>query len=327
MNKHIDPYWYINDMEVHTDTAPHIYANGLQQVKLTLGVKALDGRGTEVRLTQSEKNNLQVVMYRNASQVLPVDEFDALGWSVSRQYTGYEYFPVNNAKATFEPKAGFEYFEFYVSCQSLAAGGQTIGLAFMVTGDNGRRFCSNGSSWYEDGTPDRGTSHDKPGANITVHRPPRYAQDNFILSEFFDLPSTQLTAGIFNRRCTLTLQTAPSQTIALKSMSLVPKGMIMWESNLPDDQLSSAVGYVEPGKTSIQWNPALPQSVVPLPSTSAAVQGKGSLVLCGRVDIKQSQGGFRGPCALSLVDVFGNQHDLSLRFDPKNRERLELTLA
>ena len=60
MNKHIDPYWYINDMEVHTDTAPHIYANGLQQVKLTLGVKALDGRGTEVVLTQSEKTTCRL---------------------------------------------------------------------------------------------------------------------------------------------------------------------------------------------------------------------------------------------------------------------------
>ena len=45
MTKTLDPYWYVNNMEVHTDTAPHIYANGLQQVKLTLGIKALDGRG------------------------------------------------------------------------------------------------------------------------------------------------------------------------------------------------------------------------------------------------------------------------------------------
>ncbi|ALE88188.1 hypothetical protein [Pseudomonas versuta] len=327
MTKASDPYWYINDMEVHTDTTPHIYANGLQQVKITLGVKALDGRGTEVGLTQNEKNNLRLVMYRNANQVLPFDEFDSLGWSASYQYKGYEYFPTTNLKASIGPKAGFEYFEFYVACESLGAAGQTIGLAFMVKGDNGRRFCSNGSSWYEDGTPDRGTSHDKPDANITVHRPPRYSQDNFILSEFFDLPATQLHAGIFNRRCTLTLQTGVSQTVALKSMSLMPKGMIMWESNLPDDQLCSFVGYVEPGKTQIQWNPALPQSVIPLPTLPAAIRDKGSLVLCGRVDLKQAQGGFRGPCAMSLVDVYGNQHDLSLRFDPKDRERLELTLA
>ena len=327
MTKTLDPYWYVNNMEVHTDTAPHIYANGLQQVKLTLGIKALDGRGNEVRLTQSERKNLQVVMYRNASHVLPFDEFDGLGWSVSRQYTGYEYFPANNLKASIGPKAGFEYFEFYVSCESLAAAGQTIGLAFMVTGDNGRRFCSNGLNWYENGAPDTSVKHDQPYANITVHRPPRYAQDNFILSEFFDLPATQLHAGIFNRRCTLTLQTGVSQTVALKSMSLMPKGMIMWESNLPDDQLCSFVGYVEPGKTQIQWNPALPQSVIPLPTLPAAIRDKGSLVLCGRVDLKQAQGGFRGPCAMSLVDVYGNQHDLSLRFDPKDRERLELTLA
>jgi len=327
MTTYMDPYWYINDMEVHTDTTPHIYANGLQQVKVTLGVKALDGRGAEVGLTQSEKDNLRIVMYRNANQVLPFDEFDSLGWSASSRYKGYEYFPNSQVKASIGPKAGFEYFEFYVSCQSLAAAGQTIGLAFMVTGDNGRRFCSNGSSWYEDGTPDRGTSHDKPDANITVHRPPRYSQDNFILSEFFDLPSMHLKAGIFNRRCTLTLQTAPSQTIALKSMSMLPKGMIMWESNLPDDQMSSFVGYVEPGKTQIQWNSALPQSVIPLPTLPAAVRDKGSLVLCGRFDIKQSQGGFRGPCDMSLVDVYGNEHHLTLRFDPKDRERLELTLA
>ena len=51
MSKERGQYGYVNNREVCTGTSPYIYPNGLQQVKRTLDVKALDGLGTEVRLT------------------------------------------------------------------------------------------------------------------------------------------------------------------------------------------------------------------------------------------------------------------------------------
>ncbi|WP_213877024.1 hypothetical protein [Pseudomonas sp. dw_358] len=339
MKNTIDPYWYVSAFEVYTDSTPDVFANGHQQVKLTVGVKAINGEGQEVALTPTEVANTKMVMYRRVDQVLPFDHFDSLGWSVSRHYQGYDYFPrarpandrpVSAGQPTLKNQdKAFHYYEFYVSCNALSAVGQTVDLAFMVKGDNGDKFCTNGQSWYADGTSHNSPPPQQPYARIHVHRPKSYPVDNFILSALTDMPDSPTLGAIRNRLATLSLQESATHTIALRETTLSPEGMIQWSTPLEADTHASFTGYVEPGRTEINWNKqtAVPTGNIPLPELKTPIVDKASLILCTRVDIKRTPDVFSGPCPVSIVDAYGTHHRLKVQFKLGDRHVLELMPA
>lgn len=323
----ISPNWVVNDMEIYLDSPPHLYANGFQQVKITLAVKTLDGR-EEPPLTEWERNNIKVVLYRNRAANQPPDTFAEQGWTVSTTRNGYAYYP-SDPSGTTARKAGFEYFEFYVTCTNTTLAGETVSLAFLVRGENGRTFCTNGMSWYADGTVDTINVIDRNDARIAVHLPKVYDHQQFELSPWSELPvsgTDEARAAIFNRQCTLTMVLPNGNTLALREMTVTPAGMIQWSAPLPHDTTASFVGHIEPGQRIINWHDTdrVPVGHLPLPQNPTPAADKGSFVLCGRVDITRPPQPFVGPCLVLVRDAYGTQHHFNISFKNGDRETLEL---
>lgn len=166
--------WQIADMDLRVSSrCPDLYNNGRQQVEIELYVKPLDN-GKIVDLTPTEIVNLKVVKYINENEEVPWDSNVGVDytWVASREYNGYEYYNrCNLAASNNEVKKEGQYIRLYLSCKNVPAN-QKEKFSIMVTGDNKMRYCTNGKSWYADGTPNISQKYDKP-IEVTVHAPPQ----------------------------------------------------------------------------------------------------------------------------------------------------------
>ncbi len=342
-----DPAWYISAMNVRVDSPDTLYANGRQQVLVTLLVTAMVDRKV-VDLTPDEVSNLRVVDYDNPTVEYALDTPAADGWTASLDYYGYDYLGTRHPPTPAQvPGPQQQSFSFYLSGDNRAMARPIRTFAFKVKGDNGRVFYTNGNSYLSDGTPDPIFKYDIP-LRINVTRPPVYDWQQFTLSEFSDLPpvpgrikralttmlalvnrtSHAITAGVFNTRCTLTLRDNAGKAVPIRDAVVVPPGMITWTMNHPDDTVPSFTGYVKPGGTTIHWHSLdkVPVGSLPLPVITSPVPAA-SLVLCGRVNVPFTPAAFRGPCTVTVIDAAGNEHSAGVMFDPEDRSRLILTGA
>lgn len=315
-----DPNWVINDMEVSiASTSNNLYTNGLQQVLVRFWVKAMLNN-QEVKLTPAEVRNLRVVHHGNM-QALPINNSGA-GWSVSDIDNGYDFHPDPGAVNPPGNKPGGEEFYFYLSARDVRAGIK-VPLAIMLTGDNNRKYCTNGRSWSSNGDEDYFDVFPST-LEIMPRAPETYPINNFV----FEKTSSTRTADeiaqspVFTDVYSLALHSGAGTQIDLKEVVCTPKGMIQWAAPNNDETFASYTGYAEPGSTTLVWNTSdsVPTGPSAKPTLSSSERGKGQFVLVGRVNIPYQHAHENGPCRAQLIDAFGNPHEVIVSFRDKTPE-------
>lgn len=325
--------WYVSRTRVDVEQAV-LYANGRQQVKIIVYVEAARD-GVTVKLTQSEKDSIRLIDYRHGDEKIPLEETDESlasyqGWSSQRNFRGYLYHPgtqTSEHSTTPTPDVGGDYLEFYLSATPEALSGR-LTIGFVVTGDNKWTYRTDG--WViapgKDPTPVNGidTGDDK---KVTAERPPDYPASDFRLERRSgthggDAPS----AGIFNDIVTVSI-VHNGQPIGVREMSCEPEGMIHWKDDDYDAQDPCYTCYAQPGETKIHRNCEVPTGNQPLPKLDHPVEGKGVILLCGRVDIRR--GDHRdpptAPIVVSLIDDYGSTQQCRLGFVHEERDVLEVS--
>lgn len=308
---------------------PMLYANGRQQSKVIAYIEA-QKNAQRVKLTATERASIRLIDYMAPDAEIPFAN-DATGesykgWSAQREPRGYLFHPatLTQDKASPDettPMAGGDYVELFVTADAGAVGGP-LSLAFVVTGDNGWRYRTDGYVFAPDGTTAFNeiidTGRDK---SVRPDTPLAYGRGQFQLEQLRHTDK----AAIFNDTVTLSIQ--DGRVIALKHMQCTPAGMIHWIDNLPSTQNPCYTGYAEPGDTHIHWNEAVPTGGQPRPTLAAAEPGKGVIMLCGRIDIPRRDhvDPPLGPMIVTMIDAYGSDQTCSIEFVPGTRDELQVT--
>ncbi|WP_236194097.1 hypothetical protein [Pseudomonas glycinae] len=122
------------------------------------------------------------------------------------------------------------------------------------------------------------------------------------------------------------------QVVGFHCATMEADGMIQWDDKDPSVTRASHVGYSKPGETTLRYNSAIELGNVfqPVMQVSNPKQNHVMLVLQGSNVIpyhSESAIHHNGPCVLSAVDVYGNDHRLQIRFkDTSPQGRRELVL-
>jgi hypothetical protein len=343
------PNWNVTYVDLYVDHSV-VYKNDRQQAQIRVYIEAKDGN-TLVKLTESEKRTVRLIDYQNPTQELPFSDGGSTaryrGWSAQRTWREYDPYPQatsTGAPATgwtltrlikrlfrfvfapqsrvdrSSPRAGGDYLTFYVSASAEALTGAPLFLAFIVTGDNGNVYrtdgyvTKNGSTGYVPNI-DTGVEH-----RVDAKTPQRLP---IITSRS---PLSPARAGIFDDVIALTVDAGGGQPLNVHEMTCQPAGMIHWPDNLPDTRNPCYLGYARPGTTTIEWNADVPTGSQPRPSLSRPLEKKGALILCGRVDIPRTvmPNPPLGPIRMSLVDGYGTTQEYTVSFNETERDELTI---
>lgn len=321
---------------------PALFVNGRQQVLLRILATMKEGR-EEVPLTETEIANLRIVLdtysYRAgqdddaSAEVVPREAFKTLGfygeWESSVNDKGYAEYPAGvwgendtsfaSLPRRQETKAG-EYY-FLLSCKT-AGRVRSVPFCALLKADDGARYCTNKKKWDTDG---------KESA---------YNSDYRVNLETVDLPvltSEHITAhpesappehGYYNIVHPLQIvYTLGGSPVRQKNMTVEPAGMIQWPHPDPGENQASFTGYASPGATKYTFHTGNPVGAQPLPVPLLRPE-QGVLVLCGRNDVPYQTGTENGPCLVTFMDIYGNEHRVSVEFSgPVNDGRHSLKLT
>ncbi|HEY4294173.1 hypothetical protein [Luteibacter sp.] len=327
--------WQINQVRI-TLSQTRVYHNGRQQARILLWLQATED-GKFVRLTPTERQNIQLVDYRNSEGYIPFNENGApnsyRGWSAQRNYLGYSFYPDlasgkggDEETIELDQDAG-ESFEFYVSAEDGAQVSRFLSISFSIRGDNGSVWRTTGIVSYADNSDDYFSHLDvRENIEITAVPPVFYSADNFHLDRRSIIAIQPTSAALFDDMVTVSIVAAGGRIIGIRSMECVPAGMIHWINDMPDTSNPCFTGYVRPGEASVQWNPAVPKGSQPLPSLPAPERTKGVIVLCGRIDIPRADHTDppRGPLSIVSIDEYGTLHARQLLFVRGQRDELKI---
>lgn len=326
------PEWQVTRVALYVDHAV-LYANEHQQVRARAYIEAKN-KGNPVPLTEKEIASVSLIDYNAPRNAIPFSTQARAtpwkGWSAQRVYNKYAYHPAaaRDTPSPSTPSAGGDYVELYLSADAEALAGPLL-LGFSVTGDNGWRYRTDGYV-FEPGS-DEGvfnTLYDTgPDKAVRAEPPILYASSEFVLDRqaryaHGDAPDI----AIFDDVVTVSI-VAGGRVVELRSMQCTPAGMIHWIDDLPGTSNPCYTGYAEPAGTAITWNDKVPVGSLPKPTQTVAIPGKGTIMLCGRVDIPRTDhgGAPQGPVAVTLRDTYGSEQHCRIGFVAGERETLKVS--
>lgn len=259
-----------------------------------------------------------------SEQVISWGKFNHLppfgNWESTLSDRGYEPFPVAFASEvntdirpdSIMPGDLREDMYIYLSCSSLGAIRVVPFCVLITVGEV--RYCTNSKKWDAEGK-ETGTNFGYK-VNLQPEAAPRLSEDGIRAT----LNGEPVEDGFYNIDYVLDVfYPGRSDRIAQRHMTMDPDGMIQWDYPDPDRYKASFTGYAPPGASAYVFNTKNPtgSSDKPLPIVRS---DQGVIVLCGRNDIPFAPGTDNGPCALSLTDVYGNEHRASVTFSGQTEE-------
>lgn len=299
-----------------------VYANGRQQVEIVVVIEPRTG----ITLTAQEQRSVKL-MVRNRDSVpvaLPESQEDWLPWFFSRERNAYLEYPGNQrTPAPVTPDQLYTY-RFYVSCASTGHGPSLETLYVGIT----RHLDGALYEYVTDGfESDFNSKVELRTAEIPTYQVP----GNYLFER--NLVAGDGNSDIYTWQYSLAGAGVQQPVVRFVSANLEPAGMIQWVDRNPSITQASLVGYAPPGTTEFQYNPFIQLGNVfkPVAQARNPRMGHVTLVLQASNNIPYdspsaiNQG---GPCELTAVDVYGNDHQLLIRFkDPSPQGRHELVLG
>ena len=311
--------WIANFEIKATSALPALYANGNQQVQLTVNVEPYDGR--TVTPTQLNSISLYSKNTDGSYQRLAINPVTEGDWAQQTERNPvYDYFEgvTTVAHATGREGLAKNDSERAVSSKvlyvtTLASGGSTITLVAGIDYDAS-------TTLYSDVVPYTST------AVVTAHS-----------SKLYDDPaefSFIRTGEPANDRWTMTYRLRPATaTVKLAAGTITPNGMIRWARNEPGNTFATIVGWVQVNTTAIRHEENITKHFdettkdilqKEVPNASAS-----DLLIFMQADNRfpyhyDSAVGYKGPLQVQGSDKQGNPVQLGIAFE--GTERTSLTL-
>ena len=307
-----------------------LYANGRQQVWLEVLIEATL-EGEPVDLTQPELDSIRLVHY-NTGEELSDD------WTFSQEPNEYYFYPdavgveSSTARVSQTEAKGRHVIQLYVSTVDSVAASRKLALA--MTRNDGLVAITDA----RDVEPSWGKQND---VTLQPVRPPTYLIDNYPFEKTI-LRETPFASDADRRRDDggspifvayyyMGLVGNNGEPIGFKYMDVQEGGMIQWHDKVPAETFASYTGYGKPGSNIAIYNKQIILGGhVPDVSISHPIADRGTIILVGDVNIPfhaDSAKNHGGPCRVTAIDVYGNDHELNIKFkDATPQGRFDLVL-
>lgn len=304
----ITDYLSIFKIEVSSSSGM-LYANGRQQVELTLSVAAAQ----TYPLTDVEVDTLAVVYFNSNDQyeALPTQQGDASTWFANRTYNPqFEYFPPlpdsghlqdesHKVDPRLNPSATVKTRKFYVS--TVAQGGSKIKLFARIT--------LAGKYYFTEGTFES-------VAEITAVALPVYSERDYEFKKTSNEGNPPDTA--FINEWSLSALNARFSFGELKSEGY---GMIRWQRPAGNETAASNVGVALPRDEKFKYSPRIKLGSQFLTERRVFVESYNPyhivfvLQASNHIPFDPSNLPYGGPFSLNAYDIDGNFHEITVAFD------------
>ncbi|SDA87172.1 hypothetical protein SAMN03159443_03949 [Pseudomonas sp. NFACC15-1] len=321
------------DFEVST-YPPTVYANGLQQAKVTVRVQpAGDGE-----LSESEIESIKLV---SAEQKIPLPEVGEDGvpegnkWYYTESENIYERYPHPTLSQDDPPKRpkGMVVKEFFVQCHKV----EDLRVAAMLRSDNYETFYSNPGS---EGDADRKV------INLHAVEPPEAGTSGGVLLTFGDKGPTRVDGDEDDEKDLTTLDyyylklLINQRQVPIKKIQFVGNSsMVKWESDTMLEDIHSITGYAiaddlnDKGKIILHTDEILKRRLLgqlnaPEETVRDEIPAGEVLFSLQRREYWRYDGYAKSDFdkALNVIvfDKYGNRHSVIIGFDGTNRNKLAI---
>jgi hypothetical protein len=314
--------WLLKLAPFITSPTNRVYPNGRQQIEVTVLVESRSIHP----LKPEERASVRLMVRDRLGRFSPLPQGHeaSLPWFFSHTRNAYLEYPGTQKREQAASPSEVYTPSFYVSAGKLDLGQSLETLYVGIT-----RYTDEGQYEYvTDGTTTgfAGYVEVRTAEIPTFHVPGNYTFER------------TLTAGndasdIFTWQYALAGANVQQPVVRFVSGHMVPAGMIQWSDRNPSVTQASNVGYAPPGESTFHYNPAIKLGTVfkPVPQAKNAKPGHLTIVLQGSNNIpydSQSAINHNGPCEVKAIDVYGNEHQLEIRFNNASPQgRLELVLG
>ncbi|MHC8328980.1 hypothetical protein [Pseudomonas sp. LB1P83] len=298
-----------------------VYPNGRQQLEVTVVVEPLMSQTVKPEELASVK-----LMVRDAlGRFLPLNDDNKAPWFFSLVRNAYLEYPGSRSTVSSEDETSVYTRKFYVMASNTAGSGP--GMETLYVGIS-RHIGGETHDYVTDGSESGFSST----AEVRTAEIPKYqVPGNYTFER--TLIAGNGDSDIFTWLYALAGTNVQQPVVGFESASMQREGMIQWDDKAPNVTRASHVGYAAPGATAVQYNTAIQLGGVfqPLPQLDSPKNGYVLLVLQGDNTIpydSESAINHNGPCVINAVDVYGNDHQLRIRFkDSSAQGRHELVLS
>ena len=284
-----------------------LYANGLQQLEVTVYVEMEDTVSTGLMPTDAEFASIVLVDY-DADDNRITEEANPSGWNAQSARNSYEMYP--SAPRAPEPPVplalGRTKTIYLTASTASLVEKERLQVAFEITSDTGTRSVSNGWHYAPDGTRTYIKAIDKSEVYALAIKPEVYGAANFDLlpdlsahgNSPFDDPFEALALAVVSNQ---------NRPLSIKSMTCTPPGVIEWFPNRSNEVEPRYTGYVAPGQKTVNWLEATFVPEATRPAYTGDSTDKGVFLLCNHPGIQNIQTDPpRGDIAVEIVDAYGS---------------------
>ncbi|RKP45160.1 hypothetical protein [Trinickia fusca] len=292
-----------------------LYRNGRQQVEVTVKLRARNGQGQIVPLSEAEMRSVRLTDYNSGEELPPVPASGAVtqGWGTTDTRNEYEFFPGAREAEGEGPAPSSEYSFAVRYVQTIDEAPKRIGA--LVRNDDGTVFTSDKVKQFIEALPERLPSLEQTRAVDYEWKVKRIVGDD----DDWDLETVDYYY------CGLSIN---GNRVKLREFNVRPASTFQWESANPASELFSFTGFGTPGSTVANYSvPALFNSRKHSPIREPS-DGEGIVILIRSNRISQSSAGsvHKGACDVDARDEFGTDYPLRLSFkSSSNRNELVIT--
>lgn len=297
-----------------------LYANGRQQVGLLVKIQVIDDNGTPVKLTDEEVASVKLIEHGNsravtyewfATPLLPRN-----AWHWSRHYnTDYKFFPGSNPTPNSNTPGGAGQHEmllyFYLRTTSL----RPIRLALQVTRKDGEVFQSN--------------NPDIENGSITLspveprqYQPGDYSFNRTVIQG--DPDSTTQFDGHDYYPLEL-YENGVRVEFNPFTFNVTPRNIFRFD--IAPKTRGSYTSVVRPGNHYFLWDRTFNFTGSPTVLDARYVKPGGIVVMVvrrNRAVVPHQLPSRDTPMVITVMDVYGNEHTLRIKFKGNGRKYLEL---
>lgn len=303
-----------------------VYPNGRQQMEVTVNIEPLSSQ----KVSAEELASVKLIVRDELGGFTPLPESNdgSSPWFFSHRRNDYLEYPavrelVPPSESANTPSSVYTR-KFYVMANKANPSQPLETLYVGIT-----RFTNNGNYDYRtDGSQDGFSSK----VEVRTAEIPKFkVPDNY--SFVSTLVDGNGQTDVFTLQYALAGANVQQPIVEFISADMTPKGMIQWDVKAAGATRATHVGFAPPGKVEIEYNNAirLGTNFQPVRHVRNPVEGHVTLVLQSGNTIPfdaDSAIHHNGPCVLTAVDVYGNEHQLRISFkDATAQGRLELVLT
>lgn len=299
----------------------HLYANGRQQVGLLVKVKVVDANGKAVELSNSEVQSIKLIRHADSSEVeyefdssspVPVPP-DTWRWSLYYNRT-YKTLP---GTASHPPaldslhSADETLREVYLRTTSL----KPLKVAVQVTRDDGKVFSSN--------NPDL----ERGSVSLTPLKAPQYKPSDYSFKRIV-IEGDPDSATRFDGHDYYPLEYYENGALvefAQHQLKVSPRTIFRFD--IAPKKRGSYTSTTYPGERMFLWDNGFNFNGSPLTLDEKYIKPGGMVVMLVRRSVVNVRDGFTAPdepMVISVIDVYGNDHTVRVRFQGRDRKFLEL---